>query len=80
MFELQKTCDACPEQYNVLYNGQQVGRLRLRHGNFTVECPDSGGELVYSASPNGDGLFDYKERDYYLSHALAAIEQWLCKR
>lgn len=70
---LVKTCDACPEQYDAFLNGQQVGYLRLRHGGFTVTCPDVGGEVVLSCNPNGDGEFDDHERPFYLSIAKQAI-------
>lgn len=67
---LDKTCGACPEQYNALLDGQIVGYLRLRHGHFTVDCR---GEEVYSACPKGDGIFDHDERDAYLRKAVKAI-------
>lgn len=71
---LYKTCDAFPEQYDALGpDGNQVAYLRLRHGRFTVECPDVGGVVVYAASPSGDGIFDDDERDRYLSAAKEAI-------
>lgn len=80
IINLQRTCDACPEQYDAYLDGEQVGYLRLRHGRFTVQCPNVGGDLVYTASPNGDGIFEYEERDGYLRHAVAAIEKWLIER
>ena len=72
--KLVQTCGACPEQYDAYYNGKQVGYLRLRHGFFSVDYPDAGGEQIYfTNSPNGDGCFDYDEREYYLNHAKKAI-------
>jgi hypothetical protein len=71
--ELRRTCFACPEQYNAYVDGVQVGYLRLRHGYFTVEVPDCGGKTVYEAEPDGDGVFDFEERDLYLKEAVAAI-------
>lgn len=74
---LHRTCIACPEQYDALGpDGNQIGYLRLRHGSFTVECPDVGGTLVYSASPSGEGIFDDDERDMYLSAAKEAIARY----
>lgn len=70
---LKLTCSACPEQYDAFYNGVKVGYLRLRHGHFTVEYPDCGGELIYSAYPNSDGRFEYDERAYYMKEARKAI-------
>ena len=77
MIRLIQTCGAWPEQYDA-YNGDRlVGYLRLRHGTFTVDCPTPGGETVYTAQPNGDGIFDHDERDYYLRFAVDAIQRWL---
>ncbi|MGE3921087.1 MAG: hypothetical protein AB7F64_09205 [Gammaproteobacteria bacterium] len=73
---LFRTCIACPEQYDVTYYDSQVAYLRLRHGNFTVSCPDVGGDLIYKASPKGDGIFDDSEREFYLRRALTAIREW----
>lgn len=46
------TCDACPEQYDVIYTSQDknsyiVGYVRLRYGKLTCEFPDVGGKLIY---------------------------------
>ena len=68
---LVQTCGACPEQYDVLDGDDYVGVLRLRHGHFSAEAR---GEEVYSASPNGDGIFEYEERDHYIGEALEAIQ------
>ena len=70
---LTKTCDGCPEQYDAYLNGEQVGYLRLRHGGFTVKCPDHMGEIVLSCNPDGDGVFDDYERSFYLDTAKRAI-------
>lgn len=72
-FRLELTCWACPEQYDVFLDGEQVGYLRLRHGFFRCEYPDCGGETLYSGYPEGDGQFYDTERDRYLRGALAAI-------
>lgn len=72
--KLVMTCMACPEQYDVFDGDEQVGYLRLRHGFFSVEVPDCGGELVYQASPEGDGIFEDHERDHHLSMAVKAIK------
>jgi hypothetical protein len=76
MIRLVMTCGACPEQYNAYDGDKQVGYLRLRHGGFTVEAPECGGELIYEASPRGDGIFEDDERDYYLRFAVDAIQRW----
>lgn len=77
---LVKTCAACPEQYDAFYKFRdKIAYLRLRYGAFTVECPDVGGELIYSVCPKGDGVFDAEERDGYLDDAKAAIAAYYSK-
>lgn len=73
-YRLEQTCGACPEQYDVLLNGNIVGYLRLRHGSFTAEAPYCGGKTVYRANPDGDGIFEDHERYYFLSEAVGAID------
>lgn len=71
---LTQTCGQCPEQYECFDDaGNQIGYLRLRHGRFTVEYPDCGGELIYTARPKGDGGFYEDERDFYIGEAKKAI-------
>ena len=71
--ELTLTCGACPEQYDAFVGEKQVGYLRLRHGHFRVDFPECGGETIYHAYPNGDGIFDPDEREFYLTEAKRAI-------
>ncbi len=71
--EIKMTCGACPEQYEIFRNGEQVAYYRLRHGEFRVDFPDCGGETIYHAEPNGDGIFDDNERLKYLSEAMKAV-------
>ena len=74
---LEKTCDMCPEQYDLLdERGECVAYFRLRHGYFSVECPDVGGEIVYSAYPDGDGDFMPYERKGYLKAAMDAVKKY----
>jgi hypothetical protein len=70
---LVQTCGACPEQYDAYYHDKVVGYLRLRHGHFRVHYPNSMGDVVYSASPKGDGIFEDDESDFYLNEARKAI-------
>lgn len=79
-FVLVKTCDACPEQYDVFHKGNQVGYLRLRHGYFSAEVPNCGGELVYEALPKGDGWFCDDERERFLLAAVEGIEKAITTR
>lgn len=64
---------ACPEQYDVFKDGQQVAYYRLRHGGFTVDYPNVSGEEILSEYPNGDGAFDNDERLNYLTKALRIL-------
>lgn len=71
--ELEMTCEACPEQYDAMIDGKVVGYLRMRHGIFTVRCPNSKGEVVYYDTPKGDGSFEDGERNTYLISAKEVI-------
>lgn len=42
-----KTCDMCPEQYDVYKGRKQVAYVRLRGGHLTVDVPKCLMELVY---------------------------------
>ena len=69
---LVQTCVACPEQYDVFRDGEQVGYLRYRWGYFTAKTPDAGGTVVYEAS-YGDGLQGIGIPQYHIDAALQAI-------
>jgi hypothetical protein len=71
------TCGACPEQYDVFHNGKQVGYVRLRWGVLRVDCPDVGGETVYSHSFDDPmkGCFDNESESMY--HLTIAAEKLL---
>jgi hypothetical protein len=72
--ELELTCSACPEQYDLLMAGRMIGYLRLRHGYFTAEYPDVGGDLVFEAElGDGIGVFTDEERGKYLPLAVKAL-------
>lgn len=77
MFELICSCIACPEQYDVLLNGKQVGYIRLRHGHLRVDCPDCMDETVFKGEPKGDGMFDDDERAYWMDLCLSAISKYV---
>jgi hypothetical protein len=71
--DLRLTCGACPEQYDVFRDGQQIGYLRLRGGWFYASVPDCSDTIVYEARPEGDGIFSDDEREHYLTEAVRAI-------
>lgn len=79
-YRLERTCAACPEQYDVWAGEHQVAYLRLRHGHFRVDVPDCGGSTVYHASPHGDGAFTDDERVKFLSEAIAAVQDYYINR
>lgn len=73
--EFTKTCSACPEQYDVFYEGNKVGYVRLRHGEFRVDYPDCLEKTLLHINCNeGDGYFDDEEaRLKYLNMAADAL-------
>ena len=81
--KLVQTCSACPEQYDAFLGDELVGYLRLRFGNFTVQCPDVGGTLVYSRSIGDNGwdgaFFDELEQYKELRKAKKSIKKWIRK-
>ena len=76
-YELVLTCLACPEQYDVFKDGEQVGYLRLRHGYFYASIPNYSDEIVYEAEPKGDGMFESNERMMFLDGAIYAIDNFI---
>lgn len=77
---LIRTCMACPEQYDVWLDDIQIGYLRLRHGNFTVEYVAGHKDvLVYKAHPEGDGIFLDDERYKYLLMAIQNLLNYHCE-
>jgi hypothetical protein len=80
-YRLKQTCVACPEQYDVYDDlGQQVAYFRLRHGGFRVDVPDCGGDTIYTANPEGDGIFTREERVRYLTEAVLAVQEYYINR
>lgn len=80
---IELTCRWCPEQYDCFDEfGNQVAYLRLRHGVFSVECPDCGigsSTCVYEnwEDITGDGSFDSdQERIEQLNCALNSIDYY----
>lgn len=75
--EFIKTCDVCPEQYDVKdKDGRQVGYIRLRWGELRCDFPDCGGETIYSCNFDDDfaGCFNSEEeRLIYLGEIAKSI-------
>lgn len=70
------TCSAFPEQYDVFHGERQVGYVRVRWGNFSVECPDCGGICVIDRAVDGFEQFSDEEREQCLKEAVAKIRDW----
>lgn len=71
--ELKMTCPACPEQYEIFNDGNQIAYYRLRHGAFTVNFPDHMGKTILEIDVVGDGIFDESERLVCLTRAMRSI-------
>ena len=78
-YEFVKTCERCPEQYDVLLNGEKVAYIRLRFGNLTAEIGDK--EVYYHKFDNEfKGEFETDaERQKYLSEILEVLNEQICK-
>lgn len=67
----QQTCGACPEQYDVIKDGEQVAYVRLRWSRLRVDTPDAGDRTIYMYDFDDDGhkgVFDNEdERIKYLN-------------
>jgi len=77
---LVQTCWACPAQWDAFYNKKMVGYIRFGGGYVSVECPDVGGELVYSMQTEDrmQGMFyTDAEENAFLSKALDSIAGWV---
>ena len=75
-----KTCDMCPEQYDVYKGAKQVGYVRLRWGNLTVDFPDALDKLIYHKKFKEEykGCFnDDNERMTYLKKIAKCIKEEL---
>ena len=73
--KIVQTCAACPEQYEVFLNDEQIGYLRLRHGTFRADYPDCGGDTVFTVETDGDGVFIDRERLPLMTQAVSALLQ-----
>jgi hypothetical protein len=77
--KLVKTCERCPEQYDVLLNGEKVAYIRLRFGNLIAEI---GGKEVYYHKFDNEFKGEFEtdtERQKYLSEILEVLNEQICK-
>lgn len=76
-YRLEKTCYACPEQYDVYEpSGKMVAYIRLRHGHLRVDCPDVGNTIYSTDRVHGDGMFDDDERFKKLNECIEKMIEW----
>lgn len=77
-YYFKQTCFECPEQYDVFdKHGKQVAYVRLRWGSLSVECPDVGGAVIYSAEIGNDsGSFRSKKQRYRHLIKIAERIEW----
>ena len=68
--ELHQTCSACPEQYDMYVDGENIGYFRTRHGYFMVEYL---GRVVFESDVEGDGGFTAEERGFFLEEGIHAV-------
>ena len=72
----EKTCSACPEQYDVFKGSKQVGYIRLRHGILSCRYPNNRGKeiYIYEFADEWKGCFNNdKERNFYLNKCSNAL-------
>lgn len=76
--DLIRTCQGCPEQYDVFANNLPVGYIRLRHGRLSVDAPYCGGESVMETIADEDfGEFrDEELREMSLRCCISNLVQW----
>ena len=77
----ERTCFACPEQYNVYdENDIRVAYVRLRWGCLTIEIPDCNGELIYEHCFDDEckGMFTDEERESFIYLIEQLITKKLC--
>jgi predicted protein tyrosine phosphatase len=66
----ERTCTACPEQYDVYRGDTQIGYIRLRWGTLKAYTPDIDGRLIYHHDFDEEylGIFpDDETRDFHLN-------------
>lgn len=81
IYNLLMTCHWGPEQYDLLsvYDMSKMAYFRLRHGTFTVECPDAWDEMVYRYDMEDDwaGCFEsQEEREREIINALRKVVEY----
>lgn len=74
--EFHKTCDAFPEQYDVMNrDGELVGYVRLRHGVIECKYPDVDGEYIYYKGVEDAFAGFFEDDDERMYHLKAIAEE-----
>lgn len=82
--DFKLTCLACPEQYDVFLDDEEVGYIRLRHGVLSVDFTPTeerlgewDADVIYPQELKiltGDGNFsNEEERNYFLNRCAEEI-------
>ena len=75
------TCSACPEQYDVLKDGEMVGYVRFRFSELRCDYKDCGGERIYTHlfddCPMLGTFINNSERMHYLKLIADKINERL---
>ena len=78
--ELKRTCESCPEQYDVIYNGKRVGYIRYRSGLFTcqpvIEGSISNPYLIYKTDDYFENEIQDDKREKWLNDCLIALTDY----
>lgn len=74
-FEFVKTCDACPEQYDIFKGHIEVGWVRLRYGTLSAYYM---GGLIYSREFDDEykGEFSSDEEREHFLEVIAKEVAW----
>lgn len=79
-----KTCDECPEQYDVFdEDGYRVAYVRLRQGWLSVECPTNiitDDNVIFGMSTEGDVSLTSRERPIVMDMVKSVINHWIDTR
>lgn len=77
----KKTCAACPEQYDVFKDSEQVGYVRLRDSELRVDVPRCGdltimrNDLPWDDTDASGGEFEDSEREQWLNTIADKINE-----
>ena len=76
-----KTCNWCPEQYDIFDEEKQVAYMRVKYGICECYVPDADGTIVYLSYIKGRGEFiDDEERQLHFKNAAKCIQNYYDKK